>query len=95
MHVCLRGRFTAFVMTCVPLPELFAYYQLASVGASASMNYRLIITFNKHLDVHLAGFHLAWNITSVLNYNETSYVEQFVSVCKLDVFIRGSGSDPA
>lgn len=82
-------------MTWVPLPDLSAYYQLATIGASASMNCRQIITFNKLLDVQLAVFHLAWNINSALNYNETSYVEQFVSVCKRDVFIRGRVSDPA
>lgn len=76
-------------MTWVPLHDFFAYYQLASVEAPASMNYRQIITFNGHLDVQLAVFHLAWNISSALNYNETSYLEQFVSVCKLDVFICG------
>lgn len=59
------------------------------------MNYRQIITFNKHLDVQLAVFHLAWNISSALNYNETGYVEQIVSVCKRDGFIRGRVSDPA
>lgn len=63
-------------MTWVPLPNFFDYYQLATVGASASMDYRQIITFNLYLDVQLAVFHLAWNISSALNYNETSYVEQ-------------------
>lgn len=66
IHSCLGGRLTAVVMTWGPLPDSSAYYQLATVGASASMNCRQIITFNKHLDVQLAVFHLAWNISSAL-----------------------------
>lgn len=81
-------------MTWVPLPDFSAYYQLANHGASASMNCRQIISFNMHWDVQLAVSHLAWNISSALNHNEASYVEQFVSVCKRDVFYPWEGERP-